>query len=76
MRQGRADRAVFMTNPLLHAQVSVRSERLEEADDAVPAEAFQHDALPYEAALLAGTCFLPAPGAGPSRTGLQLEVFA
>ena len=53
-----AERSVLMINPIIYAEVSVRFERIEEMEDAVPAELFRREALPWEAAFLTGKCFL------------------
>ena len=52
-----ADQTTLIINPLIYAEVSVRYETVEELEGVVPAEVFRRDALPYEAALLAGKCF-------------------
>ena len=38
--------------------MSERFERIEEMEDAVPAELFRREPLPWEAAFLTGKCFL------------------
>ena len=53
-----AERSVLMINPIIYAEVSVRFERIEEMEEAVPAELFRREALPWEAAVLTGKCFL------------------
>ena len=53
-----AERSVLMINPIIYAEVSVRFERIEEMEDAVPAELFRREPLPWEAAFLTGKCFL------------------
>lgn len=44
-------------NPLIYAEVSVRFETLERLDDFIPAQLFEPEQLPYEAAFLAGKAF-------------------
>jgi predicted nucleic acid-binding protein len=44
-------------NPIIYAEVSVRFERIEELEAALPSE-IQREDLPWEAAFLAGKCFL------------------
>ena len=53
-----AERSVLMINPIIYAEVSVRFERIEEMEEAVPADLFRREALPWEAAFLTGKCFL------------------
>lgn len=45
-------------NPVIYAEVSVRFTRIEEVEEALAPEMFDRLALPYEAAFLAGKCFL------------------
>lgn len=53
-----AERSVLVINPIVYADVSIRFERIEDLDDALPATTFRRDPLPWEAAFLAGKCFL------------------
>jgi len=48
----------LVINPLVYAEVSVGFDRIEDLDDAVPADDFQREVLPYEAGFLAGKAFL------------------
>lgn len=45
-------------NPVVYAEVSVRFTRIEDLEDALPAEEFRRAALPWAAAFLAGKTFL------------------
>ena len=58
---------MLVTNPLIHAEVSVRFERIEELDAALPPTLFRRDGLPWQAGFLAGKCFLAYRRAGGSR---------
>jgi predicted nucleic acid-binding protein len=62
-----ADEAVLVVNPIVYAEVSVSFARIEDLDDALPAEYFRRDALPWEAGFLAGKCFLTYRRRGGSR---------
>lgn len=53
-----AEGHVLVINPIIYAEVSVRFERIEELEEAVPATFFRRDPLPWEAGFLAGKCFL------------------
>jgi predicted nucleic acid-binding protein len=53
-----AERSALAINPLIYAEVSIRFERIEELEDALPEEDFLRLPLPWEAAFLAGKCFL------------------
>jgi predicted nucleic acid-binding protein len=62
------DEAVLVINPLIYAEISVRYESVEELEGALPMESFRRDVLPYEAAFLAGKCFLEYRRRGGRRT--------
>ena len=53
-------------NPIVYAEVSVRFERIEELEDALPVS-IQREELPWAAAFLAGKCFLDYRRRGGSR---------
>lgn len=57
----------LVINPIVYAEVSVGFERIEEVDGALPAEYFRREALPWEAAFLAGKCFVRYRRAGGAR---------
>lgn len=62
-----AEREVLAINPIVFAEVSVGFERIEELEQAVPAHRFHRLALPWEAAFLAGKCFLAYRRRGGTR---------
>jgi predicted nucleic acid-binding protein len=53
-----ADRRRLVINPIIYAEVSIRYSRIEELDAALPKTMFDREAIPYEAAFLAGKSFL------------------
>jgi predicted nucleic acid-binding protein len=53
-----ADEAPLVINPLVYAEVSVGFGRIEDLEVAIPSGLFRREALPYEAAFLAGKAFL------------------
>lgn len=53
----RADRSLLVIDPIIYAEVSIRFDRVEDLEDALPPEMFERDGLPWEAAFLAGKCF-------------------
>jgi predicted nucleic acid-binding protein len=55
---GLAERSVLVINPIIYSEVSVQFERVEELEEALPVDRFQREALPWEAAFLAGKCYL------------------
>ena len=55
-RAGRGARLVI--NPIVYAEVSVAFDRIEDLDALLPPGLFHREALPWEAAFLAGKAFL------------------
>lgn len=53
-----AERSSLAINPLIHAEVSIRFDRIEDLEDALPEGDFIRLPLPREAAFLAGKCFV------------------
>jgi predicted nucleic acid-binding protein len=53
-----ADEAVLAINPIIYAEVSIRFERIEDLEEALPDPDFRRLPLPWEAAFLAGKCFV------------------
>ena len=53
-----ADQGALVINPLIYAEVAIGFNRIEELEEALPTDFFRRDALPYEAAFLAGQSFL------------------
>jgi predicted nucleic acid-binding protein len=63
-----ANEAVLVINPLIYAEVSVGFDTIEAVEAALPADIYAREALPYEAAFLAGKVFLAYRRAGGTRT--------
>ena len=53
-----ADISRLVINPVIYAEVSIHYTRIEELDAALPRAMLDREALPYEAAFLAGKSFL------------------
>ena len=53
-----ADVSTLIVNAIVYAEVSVRFDRIEELEEALPASIFHREPIPYEAAFLAGKAFL------------------
>ena len=53
-----AERATLAVNPLIYAEVSIRFDRIEALEEALPEADFRRLPLPWEAAYLAGKSFL------------------
>jgi predicted nucleic acid-binding protein len=62
-----AEDNVLVINPIIYAEVSIGFARIEELDDAIPQEFFRREMLPWEAAFLAGKCFVRYRRAGGAR---------
>jgi predicted nucleic acid-binding protein len=52
-----ADTARIVINPIIYAEVSVRYSRIEDIEAALPKAFFEREAIPFEAAFLAGKAF-------------------
>jgi predicted nucleic acid-binding protein len=53
-----ADSFRLVINPVIFAEVSIRYSRIEDLDAALPKTMLDREAIPYEAAFLAGKSFL------------------
>jgi predicted nucleic acid-binding protein len=53
-----ADSSALIINPIIYAEISVGFQRIEELEAALPMDFFQRKPIPYEAAFLAGKCFI------------------
>jgi predicted nucleic acid-binding protein len=62
-----AQRGALIINPVIYAEVSAGFERIEDLDDALPASYYRRMPLPFEAAFLAGQCFVKYRKRGGSR---------
>ena len=63
-----ADQDVLAINPIIYAEVSVGFVRIEDLEAALPPPVFHRLALPWEAAFLAGKCFLAYRKRGGARS--------
>lgn len=63
-----AEHGVLVINPLVYAEVSIGFRTIEELEAALPSKTFRRDALPYEAAFLAGKSFLDYRRRGGPKT--------
>ena len=62
-----AEHSLLVINPIVYAEVSIRFHRIEDLDEAVPVAVFRRAALPWEAAFLAGKCFVTYRRHGGAR---------
>lgn len=70
-----ADRHRLVINPVIYAEVSMRYSRIEELDLALPRTMFDREAIPYEAAFLAGKAFLTYRGRDGTRQSTLPDFF-
>jgi predicted nucleic acid-binding protein len=62
-----AGAGTLLINPVIYAEVSIRFERIEDLDDALPTDYYRRVPLPFDAAFLAGQCFIKYRRRGGSR---------
>ena len=53
-----ADASVLVVNPVIYAEVSIGFKTIEELEEVLPPEYFRREPVPWEAAFLAGKCFV------------------
>jgi predicted nucleic acid-binding protein len=53
-----ADSSTLAINPVVYAEVSIGFARVEDLEAALPSDVFRREPIPWEAAFLAGKCFL------------------
>jgi predicted nucleic acid-binding protein len=69
------DDGMLVINPIVYAEVSTGFDRIEDLDDAVPADDFRREALPYEAAFVAGKAFLAYRRRGGQKRSLLPDFY-
>jgi predicted nucleic acid-binding protein len=70
-----ADRGEVVINPIVYAEISVRYDRIEDVEEALPGEYFVRAALPWDAAFLAAKCFDRYKKRGGVRTSALPDFF-
>ena len=65
--ESQAERSVLVIDPIVYGEVSIRFERIEELEEVLSPQMFRRDALPWEAAFLAGKCFVRYRRRGGSK---------
>lgn len=70
-----ADRHRLVINPVIYAEVSVRYSRIEDLDAALPTSMLDREAVPYEAAFLAGKAFLSYRRRGGTKSAPLPDFF-
>ena len=62
-----ADTSPLMINPIVYAEVAARFARIEDLEDALPGDYYERHPLPWEAAFVAGQCFVTYRRHGGAR---------
>jgi hypothetical protein len=70
-----AEASVLVINPVVYAEVSIRFKTIEELEDALPKGMFERRNIPWEAAFLAGKCFVKYRRAGGTKTSPLPDFF-
>ncbi len=70
-----AEENILCINPVIYAEVSIRFERIEELEAALPPDLVERLPVPYEAAFLAGKCFLDYRRRGGKRSAPLPDFF-
>lgn len=70
-----AETAQLVVNPIIFAEVSVGYLKIEDLEAALPQDLFRREDLPWEAAFLAGKCFLAYRRKGGARTSTLPDFF-
>ena len=58
---------ILVINPIIYAEISVRFKNIEDLEEALSSEYYRRDQLPWEAAFLAGKCFIDYRGKGGEK---------
>jgi predicted nucleic acid-binding protein len=66
---------VLVINPIVYAEVSVWFERIEDLEAALPHDLVRRESVPWEAAFLAGKCFLKYRQRGGARSAPLPDFF-
>ena len=63
-----ADASRLVINPIIYAEISIRCSRVEDLEAALPHALLEREAIPFEAAFLAGKCFVEYRRRGGSNS--------
>ena len=75
MIEKHAESSLLAINPVIYAEVSIRFERIEDLEAALPADLVARLPIPWEAAFLAGKCFLQYRKRGGARQSTLPDFF-
>jgi predicted nucleic acid-binding protein len=70
-----AETHTLVINPIIYAEVSIGFNRVEDVEMVLPVGFFRRDSIPWEAAFLAGKCFVTYPRRGGKRSSTLPDFF-
>src|SRR3990172_8620392 len=70
-----AETHTLVINPIIYAEVSIGFDRIEVVDMVLSMSFFRRDALPWEAAFLAGKCFMAYRRKGGKKSSTLPDFF-
>lgn len=70
-----AEQTALIINPIIYAEISIRFSSIEDLEKSVPSDYFSRQALPWEAAFLAGKVFLKYKKNGGEKTSPLPDFF-
>jgi len=70
-----AEKGMLVINAIIYAELSLNFDRIEELDAALPPEQIERRAIPWDAAFLAGRCFLDYRRRGGAKTSPLPDFF-
>jgi predicted nucleic acid-binding protein len=70
-----AENHILVINPIVYSEISVRFETIEDLESAFPSTMFERREIPWEAAFLAGKCFLRYRRGGGRKTAPLPDFF-
>ncbi len=70
-----AETHTLVINPIIYAEVSIGFDRIEDAEMVLPESYFRRDPIPWEAAFLAGKCFMAYRRRGGKRGSTLPDFF-
>jgi predicted nucleic acid-binding protein len=70
-----ANESRIVINPVIYGEVSIRFERIEDLDEALPPAIFEREDIPYEAAFLAGKAYLAYRRRAGTRSSLLPDFY-
>ena len=65
----------LVINPIIYAEVSISFDRIEDVEMVLPVSFFRRDPIPWEAAFLAGKCFMAYRRKGGERSSTLPDFF-